>query len=180
MKFCPNDDCSFVEAHGERATFADHVDRCLDCEAPLQAGDPPPPPDQARREATLVPFVECEDAMSANGLIAMLQAENIPVFLGEKYLEPPVPPLPHGVKSYRLQVREPDLAAARELLEQPEEGEEELAEVPDFDPEDERERCPQCGGTTIDIRTRVRRGLSALFMGKTEEYKVCTACNEEL
>jgi hypothetical protein len=180
MKYCPNDDCTFVEAHRQRASFADHVELCLDCGARLQSGDPTAAPAPSLREAKLVPLVECEESMFANGVIATLQHEGIPVFLGDKFLEPPVPPLPHGVKGYRLQVRENDVERALALLEEPAEEPDGPGEVPDFDPEDERERCPQCGGAAIETRTRKRSGLAALFMGKDDDYKVCTACNEEI
>lgn len=181
MKNCPNDDCPFIDEHAERATYEDHVARCLDCGTTLVPGEPSaaPAPREKSGPVRLALLAEPEDPLEANGIASHLEAEGIPIFMGGQYVKAPLPPLPEGMTAYALQVREADLEAARAVLEEPLEDVD-PEELEGLEDEDRVETCARCGGTSFEVRTRKRKGLAALLRGPEEQYRVCTQCNEEV
>lgn len=177
MKHCPNDECRFLVNNGERSTFEDHVERCVDCGAKLAYGEPPARSTEAAASGRLVTLTACEDPLEANGIVDLLQSSGLPVFIGGQYVTPPVPRLPSGVTSYQLQVRERDLTEASAVLEAAE-RQAETVEIPDFDAPEE-EVCPNCGSTAIELR-EAPPGIFGSASDGLAVVRVCTRCNASL
>lgn len=175
MRYCPNDDCPFIDNAGQRSTYEDHVEVCVDCGTPLVSGEPPELRPEANAEGRYV-VLDTYEPPDAAQVIHLLRAQGIPVFIGDEYFDGKIDV--EGEEPIEIQVRPQDLADAKELLAEVLSS---MGEVPpefaaDAEPE---ETCPQCGGHEFERREVAPTGWRAIF-STTRRVRCCTACGTEI
>lgn len=187
MRYCPNDACPYLPAHGTRSTFQDHVEKCLDCGAALAGGEPPgAPPEVLRRPddmpLELVTLASFRSSSAAQSAFEALEQAGIPSMVTD----------PHSDRRSKagragevaLQVRADDVDEARRVLGIEEGAEQAMASCgagcgcgPAPDPET-LEKCPGCGGTHFEVKSEDVGFFKALFGGAKDAkwFKVCEDC----